>query len=218
MRYLITAGPTREPIDPVRFISNRSSGRVGVSVARAARAAGHGVTLLLGCGASIGKDELEALIVEGVLVIHFDASTELQQELERAWPAHDVLVMAAAVADYRPSDVSDAKLTRGQSPTTLALVPTPDLVATAAANKRDDQFVVAFALEEPAVLHENAKRKLQEKRVDAIVANPIDTMEASDIDPTWFEKSGNTDNAGPMEKADFGDWLIDRIDAARGAS
>jgi phosphopantothenoylcysteine decarboxylase/phosphopantothenate--cysteine ligase len=203
-RVLITAGPTREPIDAVRFISNRSSGRVGVALAEAAVAAGHATTLLLGPTAA------RPSITDAELV-RFDSTADLQEALEAHFPACDVLLMAAAVADYRPAVVQRGKLERQAGGTiTLELAPTPDLVAGLAAQRRRDQRIVAFALEQPQRLEARALAKMQRKGVDAILANPLGTMEAEAIEPTLLWADGRIIRPGPMPKADFGPWLIAR--------
>ena len=216
MRLLITAGPTREPIDEVRYITNRSSGKLGVAVARAAAERGHEVTLLLGPvnepvsqpgGQQDGKNER-------LRVYRFESSAELWQLMEAHWADHDALVMAAAVCDYRPATVHEGKQEsdKGQ-PMMLTLLPTPDLVAQAAAMKRAKQRVVAFALEEPAKLRERALEKLKRKGVDAIVANPLGTMDANAITATWLRADGQTETPGTMSKTDFGPWLVSRVEA-----
>ena len=211
MRLLITAGPTREPIDEVRYITNRSSGKLGVSVARAAAQRGHEVTLLLGPGSEPVSRE------ERLRVYRFESSAELWQLIEAHWADHDALVMAAAVCDYRPATVHEGKQQsdKGQA-MTLTLLPTPDLVAQAAAMKRKTQRVVAFALEEPAKLRERALEKLRRKGVDAIVANPLGTMDAQAITATWIKSDGQSESPGSMSKTDFGPWLVERVEALLG--
>lgn len=209
MRYLITAGPTREPIDAVRYISNRSSGQMGVALAQAGAAAGHDVTLLLGPSHLAEPADCR--------VLRFDTGSELQQLLQTHWPRHDVLIMAAAVADYRPVTVHHGKMRRGdESTTNLALRSTDDLAATAAANKRPDQRVVAFALEPAETLIDGAKAKLRRKGVDAIVANPLEAMDAPDIDATWLSAHGARQRPGAMSKAAFARWMIDNLPALLG--
>lgn len=210
MRLLITAGPTREPIDAVRFISNRSSGRVGLSLAEHAGGAGHDVLLLLGPGPAMPA------FGPRVVVHRFESSAELKQLLEAHWRDHDVLVMAAAVADYRPLTVYEGKLPRTAAGTlTIELQPTPDLVALMAASKRPGQRVIAFALEEPANLESRAAEKMKRKGVDAIVANPLETMDAEAISPVWLTPDGGRDAGGRMSKDDFAGWLLKKIEGGR---
>jgi phosphopantothenoylcysteine decarboxylase/phosphopantothenate--cysteine ligase len=206
MRILITAGPTREPIDSVRFIGNRSSGRMGLALAQAAVEAGHEVTLLLGPGPETSEAPA------GCRTYRFESSAELKQLLGAHWPDHDWLLMAAAVADYRPAVVAEGKLPREGS-LTLHLEATPDLVALMASMKRPGQRVVAFALEEPGQLEARAAAKLRRKGVDAIVANPLETMDSPAITPLWLTAAGGREAPGRMTKGDFARWLLRRVEA-----
>jgi phosphopantothenoylcysteine decarboxylase / phosphopantothenate---cysteine ligase len=210
MRILITAGPTREPIDAVRFISNRSSGKMGVAIAEASVGAGHEVTLLL------GPVMVHGSLHETMRVYRFGSSAELKQVLEAHFPDCDVLVMAAAVADYRVEQAVEGKIKRESTGgrgagLTLKLQPTPDLVAAVASTKRPDQKVVAFALEELAELESRAVAKMRRKGVDAVVANPLGTMDGEHITPLWLLADGGRAEPGRMTKPKFAAWLIDRL-------
>ncbi len=220
-RLLITAGPTREPLDDVRFISNRSSGQMGLALARAAAAAGCEVALLLGpvlVSTCWGDDE-------AVHVERFTTTAELQGLLAEYFPACDVLVMAAAVADYRLATPRAGKTPRSEG-MRLELEPTPDLVAQVAANKRADQRVVAFALEEAAVLEARAADKMRRKKVDAIVANPLATMDAGRVAAVVLTADGQRHEppatigsgaAGPGQSKDaFARWLVRWLGLAGG--
>jgi phosphopantothenoylcysteine decarboxylase/phosphopantothenate--cysteine ligase len=209
-RMLITAGPTHEPIDAVRYLANRSSGRMGVALAAAARKAGWEVTLLLG--------PVHVAPPANVQVVRFSSTADLEALLDARFPQCDVLVMAAAVADYRPRGVSQGKLARGEQKLVLELEPTPDLVAKCAARRRPDQRVVGFALEEASILDERAAEKLRRKKLDALVANPLATLGASDVTATVYLPDGRRTsparaNAGEtgMDKNAFATWLIDWI-------
>ena len=209
MRILITAGPTREPIDSVRFISNRSSGRMGIEIAQAAVDAGHDVTLLL------GPVLIHTALHERLRVYRFTTSAELKQMLEAHFPDCDLLVMAAAVADYRSEQATEGKIKRESgrgAELTLRLQPTPDLVAAVASTKRDSQKVVAFALEEPEQLEQRAIEKMKRKRVNAIVANPLGTMDVEHISPLWLTSDGRREEPGRMLKSDFAAWLVKRCE------
>ncbi|MFG0330926.1 MAG: phosphopantothenoylcysteine decarboxylase [Phycisphaerales bacterium] len=209
---LITAGPTWEPIDEVRFIGNRSSGRVGVAIARAAVSAGLETILLLGPG-------ITAPLPTGVDLYRFDSSRDLESLLRTLWPDRArTLVMAAAVADFRgrSSDEGPSKIERTADGITLKLESTPDLVAACAWRKRPDQLVVGFALEQAAGLDERARAKLERKNLDAIVANPLQTMDAATIDATLMWRNGHCESTGVLDKIAFGEWLLDRL-AARSA-
>jgi phosphopantothenoylcysteine decarboxylase / phosphopantothenate---cysteine ligase len=210
MRILITAGPTREPIDAVRFISNRSSGRMGIAIAQAAAAAGHDVTLLL------GPVPVHASLHDKMRVYRFGSSAELKQILEAHFPDCDTLVMAAAVADYRMENTTDGKIKRESqsgrdAELTLRLQPTPDLVKAVASTRRPDQKVVAFALEEPAELEARAVAKMTRKGVDAVVANPLGTMDGEHITPIWLLADGGRAEPGRMTKTDFAAWLVAKL-------
>lgn len=208
---LITAGPTHEPIDAVRYIANRSSGRMGLALAEAARDAGWNVTLLLGPVALEPPPD--------VRTFSFESAADLAMLLEEHFPVCDVLIMAAAVADYRLRRVDEGKLARGAAGLALELEPTPDLVAACAARKRPDQRIIGFALEEPAALEQRAIEKLQRKGLDAIVANPLTTMGAAEVRATVFTAMGEsvavpgaTGRAAVLPKTDFARWLIRWLD------
>lgn len=218
MHLLITAGPTREPIDEVRFISNRSSGRLGLALAQEAATAGHDVTLLLGPGPRAEDEPAHPRC----RTIRFETTADLQSLLHEQFRGCDVLVMAAAVADYRPRRALGKIARRKGQPLTLSLEPTPDLVAEIAATKRDDlaaiqkggQKIIAFALEEATQLEQRAASKMQRKGVDAIVANPLGTMESPTIAPVLLTADGRrlTPPGANLSKADFAAWLLARID------
>lgn len=204
---LITAGPTREPIDRVRYLSNRSSGRMGVALAEAALDIGCEVTLLLGPVSAIPPAEVK--------VVRFETTADLQARLAEHFSQCDILVMAAAVSDYRPVESSVDKLEREEGTIRLELESTPDLVAECAATKRGGQLICAFALESTQTLSQRAQDKLQRKQVDAILANPLETMDSGDIEATLFLASGETlhpslpDGSPPQQsKAVVADWLI----------
>jgi phosphopantothenoylcysteine decarboxylase/phosphopantothenate--cysteine ligase len=207
-RILITAGPTHEPIDAVRYLANRSSGRLGVCLAAAARDSGWDVALLL------GPTPLPS--PAGVLTERFETTADLAALLDRYAPDCDVLVMAAAVADYRPRATAAHKLPRTGEKLVLELEPTPDLVAACAARKRPGQRLIGFALEEPAVLAVRAREKLAQKGLDAMVANPLETMNAEQIRATVYTAGGQVvapAQGRAMPKDEFAQWLIGWISA-----
>lgn len=205
MNLLITAGPTREPIDAVRFIGNRSSGRMGLALAEAAIGAGHEVTLL------IGPVLMPTTLGERCTVHRFNTTAELQALLAEHFLGCDVLIMAAAVADYRPVNPTNEKLPRDGRELTIRLEPTPDLVAEVAQRKRDGQRIIAFALEDPHLLEARAAQKMRRKRVDAIVANALGTMEAAGVEAVLLTAAGGRHAPGPMDKPRFARWLIERL-------
>jgi phosphopantothenoylcysteine decarboxylase/phosphopantothenate--cysteine ligase len=163
-RVLITAGATREEIDPVRFISNRSSGRMGFAVAEAARERGADVTVVAGVTTAerpAGVRFIDALSAEEMQAV-------VAVEAERA----TIFVAAAAVADYRPVKRAAQKIKKSNAPLNIELEPTPDILALVAASRRDELIVVGFAAESERIA-EHAREKLRRKRLDAIVANDI---------------------------------------------
>lgn len=214
-RLLITAGPTHEPIDAVRFIGNRSSGRLGIALAERAASRGVDTTLLLGPTA-LGPTDTRARVVR------FRTTADLQALLGAHLPDHDVLIMAAAVADYRPrpdaaaslGGTPEGKLRREKRSITLQLDPTPDLLAGCVEAVRSSggrQRLIGFALEPREGLIEAARAKLQRKGCDAIVANPLETMDAPTIEASLVWKDGRIDaTPGAIDKGAFADWLLDR--------
>ena len=203
-KMLVTAGPTHEPIDPVRYIGNRSTGKTGAAIAEAAADAGWAVTLLL------GPTDIER--PRGLKTVRFETSNELEQLLDRYFPMCDVLVMAAAVSDYRPADISFDKIQRSDKTFNLELEPVADLVAACAERKRADQVIVGFALEEHRNIAERAREKLKQKQLDAIIANPLPTIGADDIDPTLITKDNESHEPGKMNKKRFAEWLVEWLE------
>ncbi|MFN0012307.1 MAG: phosphopantothenoylcysteine decarboxylase [Phycisphaerales bacterium] len=212
VRLLITAGPTHEPIDQVRYLGNRSSGRLGIALADHAVSRGWRTTLLLGPTPRTPSDSR-------VRVERFQTTADLQRLLTGHFPDCDCLVMAAAVADYRPvpAHPDDAapggKLRRGEAALTLTLEPTPDLLAACAASKRPDQTVVGFALEPRSRLIASATEKLARKHLDFIVANPLETMDSDSIEATLLCANGPSRlTPGTVSKDEFAPWLLAQIE------
>ena len=164
-RVLISAGGTREPVDAVRYVGNRSSGRMGVALAAEARRRGADVTLLAA--------NLAVPAPEGVEIVDTPTAAELEREaLTRAAEA-DVIVMAAAVADYRPAAALAAKRPKDAETWTLELEPTTDVLAALGANRRADQVIVGFAAETGDNGLDRARAKLERKRADLFVFNDV---------------------------------------------
>lgn len=212
LRLLISAGPTYEPIDAVRFIGNRSSGRLGSALADHAVKMGWDVTLLLGPNAVLPSDDR-------VNIIRFQSCQDLSEGLEAHLPHCDTLVMAAAVADYRPiaEEVAlEGKRKRLPGELSIKLESTPDLLKGCSENAREDQLLVGFALEPRDRMMESALRKLDRKNIDLIVANPLETMDSDSIEATLI---GNPDRGmdlqlqtpGPISKPNFAEWLITQL-------
>ncbi|MEE2908569.1 MAG: phosphopantothenoylcysteine decarboxylase [Planctomycetota bacterium] len=202
-RILITAGPTHEPIDAVRFIGNRSSGRMGIAIAEAAHAKGCATTLLLGPVSQQPPNKLTTL--------HFQTGTELQSLLTEQWPTHDILFMAAAVCDFKPESPGTGKWSRSEGPTTLKLTPTPDILAATAASSAPHQTLIGFALEHVSNLQARGEMKLREKGVHAIVANPLETMDSEQVEAMLLMREQSPVRPeGALSKSDFAAWLIEQ--------
>lgn len=184
MKFVVTAGPTREPIDPVRFLSNRSSGKMGYAIAEAARDAGHDVVLISGpvCLPAPKKIRIEQV----------NTSDEMFAATRRATRDCNVLVMCAAVADYKPRRVAKQKIKKGTRALRLDLIPTRDTLSTIARASRKF-FVVGFAAETENV-EANAQKKLRAKNCDMIVANDVSRrdsgMETDQNAVTIFARDG----------------------------
>jgi phosphopantothenoylcysteine decarboxylase / phosphopantothenate---cysteine ligase len=161
VRFLITAGPTREPIDPVRFLSNRSSGKMGYAIAEAAIAAGHDVVLISG---PVNIDP-----PGGAKLTSASTSDQMFDAAHRRVPDSDILVMSAAVADYKPAKVSKQKIKKGTTNLSLELVPTRDILASLP--KQDRRYLVVGFAAETENVEANARKKFQAKNCDIVVAN-----------------------------------------------
>ncbi len=163
-KILITAGPTREAIDPVRFLTNLSSGKMGYALARAASYRGAEVKLVS------GPTELEPPL--GVDLIRVESAAEMKDEVFKEAEAADIIIMAAAVADYRPDEYSSQKIKKKDGNLTLNLERTTDILAELGENKGSSQLLIGFAAESENLL-ENAQLKLSKKQADYIIANDI---------------------------------------------
>lgn len=192
MRFLITAGGTREYIDPVRFLSNASSGRMGYALARAALKGGHEVTLITAPTALKPPD--------GAKVVAVESAIQMFAAVKEHFAPCDCLIMAAAVSDYTPAKPSRTKLKKQATRFSLELKPTPDILQWAGRHKHDSRtpghgprILVGFALEDRN-LRANAERKLHDKHLDMIVANaptainaPTSILHIKPIDSDWIE-------------------------------
>jgi phosphopantothenoylcysteine decarboxylase/phosphopantothenate--cysteine ligase len=198
---LVTAGPTREPVDPVRFLSNRSSGKMGYAVAAAAAAAGARVVLVSGPVALPAPEGTERVEVE--------TAAEMLGAVQARVADADVLVAAAAVADYRPAGPSPHKLKRTAGPVTLALEPTPDVLGWVASQPRRP-FLVGFAAETEN-LEANALGKLRSKRLDLVAGNRVGVpgtgfdADDNELDVFW---EGGSRRLGRAPKAALGRALV----------
>jgi phosphopantothenoylcysteine decarboxylase/phosphopantothenate--cysteine ligase len=208
-RLLVTAGPTHEDLDPVRFLTNRSSGKMGYAVAKAAWRRGAEVTLVS------GPTSLPPPY--GVEVVQVRAALELLAVLRERFPTADALIMAAAVSDYRPESLSITKLKRGSRAQELRLVQNPDIVKELAALKTR-QVLVGFAAETGDLLAEG-RRKLEEKNLDLIVANEVNRPDAGFAvdtnEVTLIPREGEPLALPLMSKDEVAerllDWLAERL-------
>ncbi|MEU4218396.1 bifunctional phosphopantothenoylcysteine decarboxylase/phosphopantothenate--cysteine ligase CoaBC [Actinoplanes sp. NPDC026623] len=204
---VVTAGGTREPLDPVRFLGNRSSGRQGYALARSAVARGARVTLI---AANVTLSD-----PAGADVVRAGTTEELRKATVEAAAGADVVVMAAAPADFRPATIADKKIKKsddGATPT-IELVTNPDIAAELGAAKRPGQLLVAFAAETHDVL-ENARGKLVKKRADLIVVNEVgvDLVFGADHNTvTILGADGSTTTLGKLPKDDVADAIWDQV-------
>ncbi|MBN2417466.1 bifunctional phosphopantothenoylcysteine decarboxylase/phosphopantothenate--cysteine ligase CoaBC [bacterium] len=212
VRVLITAGPTREPIDPVRYLSNNSSGKMGFALAEAAASRGASVTLVT------GPVSLETM--PPVDRIDVSTAAEMNDAVLARFPDHDVLIMAAAVADFTPLHPSGSKLKKQGEAVGLKLRRTGDILKNVAA-VNDGKIVVGFALETDDVL-ENGKRKLKEKRLTFICVNdatePGAGFETDTNHVTLLFPDGETDDLGMLSKSATAEKILDRIEIIRGGA
>lgn len=201
---LITAGPTHEPIDPVRYIANRSSGKMGLELARAARDRGANVTLIAG--------PIELPIPAGIETIHVQTASQMYSAAVKAFGRSTIAILAAAVADYTPSAPSDHKLKKAVDPIdSIPLIQTQDILAELSSNK-EDRIVIGFAAETNDVM-DYAVAKLKRKRCDAIVANDVSRSDAgfgSSNNRAWWVTSSTVDDLGLLEKGALAEEILSR--------
>jgi phosphopantothenoylcysteine decarboxylase / phosphopantothenate---cysteine ligase len=204
-KILITAGCTWEALDPVRFISNPSSGKMGFSLARVARRRGAEVTLIT------GPTYLDP--VAGVSMVHVTSALEMEQEVLKAFPTASIVIKAAAVSDYRPQEVLPQKMKKKDSVIHLTLVQNPDILSRLG-QKKKHQFLVGFAAETEDLL-ENGLKKLKEKNLDMIVVNPIGRPDAGfggDTNQVFFIFPEEKTKSFPvMLKEDVAGLILDTI-------
>jgi len=209
-KMLITAGPSREPLDPVRYISNRSSGKMGYAMARAALRRGAEVALVS------GPTGIEPPM--GVRLIPVITAAEMRAAVLKEFATCTTVIMAAAVADYRPIGAANKKMKRETGPLELRLEPNPDILRELGAMK-DGKFLVGFAAETEE-LTANAKKKLNTKNLDMIVANDV-TREGSGFDgdtniATILDRNGASRSLPLMTKDELADEIFDHMLALRG--
>lgn len=204
---VVTAGPTREAVDPVRFISNHSSGKMGIAIAAAAWRRGARVDLIAG--------PLSVAVPEGPRVLHVMSTDDMANAVSSAIPSADVLVMAAAPADFRPAKPAASKVKKESAPASIPLTSTPDILVSTKNKRKRGAVVVGFALEtEDAVA--SGRTKLDRKELDLIVVN--DATEAGagfGVDTnrvTLLTRDGGEERLPLLQKSDVADVILDRVE------
>lgn len=200
MRVLVTAGPTREPLDAVRFLTNAATGRMGIEVARAAAAAGHDVVLVL------GPTHLAPPTDPRIDVRRVVTAQQMLDACRAAWPACDALVATAAVSDFRPVRAASGKPEKAAGPVTLELVPTPDVLATLAQDK-GPRTIVGFALQVEDA-EARAAEKYRRKRCDLVVLDAPDAMGAERSDFAFVTDAGVVRRFAGASKAEVAREIV----------
>jgi phosphopantothenoylcysteine decarboxylase/phosphopantothenate--cysteine ligase len=209
--FVVTAGGTQEPLDPVRVLANRSSGKQGFALAQAAIDRGANVTLITGPSCLTAP--------EGVTRVDVSTTEEMLERTLEACQNADALLMAAAVADYRPKKIENEKIKRQEGVPEVRLEPTPDILAEIMTRKKKSghpKRVIGFAAESQDLL-ENARKKLEQKGLDLIVANDINAADAGfSVDTnrvTLLSNTGEVTKLELMSKSDVADQILDRLEA-----
>ena len=210
-RVLVTAGPTREPIDPVRFLSNRSSGKMGIAIAAAAWRRGADVTLVAG--------PLAVPVPIGPTLVSVETTDQMRAAVAEHLPTADVLVMAAAPADFRPATVAPRKIKKSAAPEAISVVPTDDILVSTRELRSSSALVVGFALETEAALA-GGRAKLRGKSLDLVVVNDASEPGAgfgTDTNRVSFlvgqgDGEGEVEDLPLLAKADVADAILDRLE------
>jgi phosphopantothenoylcysteine decarboxylase/phosphopantothenate--cysteine ligase len=202
---LVTAGPTREPLDPVRFISNYSSGKMGYEIAKAAKRRGASVTLVS------GPTSLPAPL--GIKFIEISSAIEMRDAVMEYLESSTIVIKAAAGADYRPSSYSGSKIKKSEGLFTIPLERNPDIIYEIGKNK-GNRIVVGFAMETENTI-ENARGKMASKNMDLIVANNVNEPGSGFLHDTnivkIIDREGNVEELPLMNKSEVADRILDRI-------
>jgi len=208
LRVLVTAGGTREPIDSVRYIGNRSSGRMGIALATEAARRGAEVTVI---AANVGLEP-----PTGVKVIAVGSAAELAHECAESFDRCDVVLMAAAVADFRPSAATSGKLKKDQGVPAIELEPTEDVLSALGARRRPDQLLVGFAAEHGDGALEYGRGKLERKRLDAVVVNDISAsgigFDARQNEVTILSADGRVRRVSRRSKSEVAVEVLDEVE------
>ncbi|HEV7389387.1 MAG TPA: bifunctional phosphopantothenoylcysteine decarboxylase/phosphopantothenate--cysteine ligase CoaBC [Gemmatimonadaceae bacterium] len=210
-KVLVTAGATREALDPVRFISNHSSGKMGVALARAAWRRGADVTLIAG--------HVDIPLPRELPVVTTNTVEEMAQSVAEKLPGADVLIMAAAPADFRAKTAASQKIKKQRSAATIELVPTEDILKSTISKRKKKSLIVGFALETTDGL-KNAREKLKAKDLDLVVLNNATEPGAGfGVDTnrvTIIGRNGKHDDLQLMSKSDLAEVLLDRVEEELG--
>jgi phosphopantothenoylcysteine decarboxylase/phosphopantothenate--cysteine ligase len=207
MRFLITAGPTREPIDPVRYLSNRSSGRMGYALAAAALAKGHEVVLVSG--------PVSIPAPEGATLVRVETAREMYDAVAAAINEADVAIFCAAVADYRVAEVAGEKIKKTGETLTLTLVKNPDILGSARSVLGFTGLLVGFAAETEK-LAEHALDKLRRKGCDLLVANDVSrpdiAFDRDENEVELFYRDGRRETLARASKLEIAEGLVARVE------
>ena len=201
----MTAGPTREAIDPVRYITNRSTGKMGYAIARAAAYRGADVTLVSGPVSC-----KEPLFVK---MVHVESAEEMFEAVAGRWEEQDMIIKAAAVADYRPETVGTEKIKKKEGDMSISLARTQDILGWLGSHRREGQFLCGFSMETQDML-ENSRAKLERKHVDLIVANNLKVEGAgfgTDTNVVTFITKDGIRELPKMSKDEVADCLLTEI-------
>jgi phosphopantothenoylcysteine decarboxylase/phosphopantothenate--cysteine ligase len=200
-RIVVTAGGTKEPVDPIRYIGNHSSGKMGYAIAEAARDRGAATTL-------ITTSFLPS--PAGISIIRVETSADMREEVAKVTPKADVLIMAAAVADYKPKTTTKSKIKRKDSSLILNLMRTPDILGEV----RGNLIKVGFAAETEKLI-EHARQKLDKKQLDLIVANNVTTPDSGfgrdTIKVVLISRDSKTESLPLLAKREVADIILDRV-------
>lgn len=206
MKILITAGPTRESLDPVRFISNRSTGEMGFAIAKAAKRRGHKVILISG--------PTHLAPPKGVKFFSVQTARQMQKEILNNFSSAESVVMAAAVSDYRPAKESRVKIKKSKNILNLKLIKNPDILEVLGRSK-GKKILVGFALETGG-LYKNALKKLKEKKLDFIVANQLTKKQnvfgTGKTNVLIIDKNGNKAHLRSVTKDEVAEEIVSRIE------
>ncbi len=206
MHVTVTAGPTREAMDPVRFLSNHSTGKMGYAIARSAKMRGAQVTLITG--------PVSLAPLDGVRMVPITSACEMREAVMEALPQSDLVIKAAAVGDYRPAQFQDDKIKKHDEDMSISLVRNPDILAEIGENRRDDQVICGFSMETRDLL-ENSTKKLKKKNCDVIVANNLKVKGAGFAGDTnvvtLLYRDGTVEPLELMEKDSVADILLERL-------